>query len=73
MYACVFKDIENNKEKTSSENKQLTSIIKIRMNEINIKSNKSKQNRILKDRLLKTKKENSKSAAIELLLQLSFF
>lgn len=43
------------------------------MNEINIKSNKSKQNSILKDRLLKTKKENSKSAAIELLLQLSFF
>lgn len=73
MYACVFKDIENNGEKTSSENKQLTSIIKTRMNEINIKSNKSNQNRILKDRLLKTKKENSKSAAVELLLQLSFF
>lgn len=71
MYACVFKDIENNGEKTS-EKKQLTSI-KINKNEINIKSNKSKQNRILKDRLLKTKKENSKSAAIELLLQLSFF
>lgn len=73
MYGCVFKDIENNGEKTSSENKQLKSIIKTRMNEINIKSNKSNQNRILKDRLLKTKKENSKSAAIELLLQLSFF
>lgn len=37
MYACVFKDIENNGEKTSSENKQLTSIIKTRMNEMNIK------------------------------------
>lgn len=68
-YSKILKIME--KKHLKRNNLQVSK--KIRMNEINIKSNKSKQNRILKDRLLKTKKENSKSAAIELLLQLSFF
>lgn len=68
-YSKILKIME--KKHLKRNNLQVSKYI--RMNEINIKSNKSKQNSILKDRLLKTKKENSKSAAIELLLQLSFF